>query len=385
MSMFYELMMRKKEETMYATIKGSPTESPEGVFSGFSASNYLRINQTIVWDNNAEIVCTFTMPSSALTNAMTNLFVGKYSSSARNGFTIYTTGGKSYIYANLNLAGVDTNTYINIVPLELGQTYTAKLIFNGSSYLLCLYQNGIKLGEKTISSSSIMSTNSGFFIGSFENSNFFTGSIDLNNSYIKLGSTKYNLQAVVGYTVVGSPTITDGVVSGFQAYPNVNSGYYVKIANFTYNNTFEIKVKIRTGETIGGTILGQGNPAPRAGIPATSLRNTNFSFNIKDQNNQDIVNLVNIGYVNERTLIVDTDYILTLKFTGTEYIYTLVDMNGAYYINRVISSSAKLRVGCLAFGINYADVAYSAWSGAIDMNETWIKTDNKLFFNGQQA
>ena len=42
MSMFHELMMRKKEEIMYATIKGTLTNT-DGVISGFSSSNYLEV------------------------------------------------------------------------------------------------------------------------------------------------------------------------------------------------------------------------------------------------------------------------------------------------------------------------------------------------------
>lgn len=380
MSMFHELMMRKKEEIMYATIKGSLTESPEGVFSGFSSSNYLNLQENIIYTNNFEMLFKITTGTSGTTQ---QIFEG---SSSNTGLTIFiSSDNKLFVSAGNGSWIVNTS---GTTILSTNTTYYVKFSYKNNVYKLELSTDNINWNtEISVANSSVLTSTGNKSIGYSTrfNSRVFTGSIDLNQSYIKLGSIKYNLQAVVGYTIVGSPTIVDGVVSGFMAYPNINSGYYVKIANFTYNNTFEIKVKIRTGETIGGTVLGQGNPAPRAGIPNTSLRNTIFSFNIKDQNNQDIVNLVNIGYVDARTLIVNTDYILTLKFTGTEYIYTLVDMNGTYYINRVISSSAKLRVGCLAFGINYADVAYTAWGGAIDMNETWIKTDNKLFFNGQQA
>lgn len=52
------------------------------------------------------------------------------------------------------------------------------------------------------------------------------GSIDLNQSYIKINNTKYRLQAVVGYTVVGSPTIVDGVASGFSSDNKIKTAVY---------------------------------------------------------------------------------------------------------------------------------------------------------------
>ena len=371
-------MMMKPKNYMYATIKGSLTEN-DGVFSGFSASNYLKINQNIVWGNNAEIVCTFTMPSSALTNAMTNLFVGKYSSSARNGFTIYTTGGKSYIYANLNLAGVDTNTYINTVPLELGQTYTAKLIFNGSSYVLELWQNGVKLGEKTISSSSTMSTVSAFYVGSFENANFFTGSIDLNRSYIKLGSTKYNLQAVVGYTIVGSPTIVDGVVSGFSSanYLNLNQIYNAKNI---MNTEIYIRAKTPSSFSSGFNYI----------FSNTSGYNSVFSLAVSS--GVAFVSFMGSNLAGTTLAFSDiyisgnpqnnTWYRFKIKGNNGLWVFEVYDDNGNLlgrntkdWTNLSLDQNYRIKLICLA-GVN---------SGEIDLNETYIKVNNKLWFNGQQA
>ena len=55
MSMFYELMMRKKEQIMYATIKGSLTEN-DGVFSGFAYNNYLATQEIFDYSKDFEIV-----------------------------------------------------------------------------------------------------------------------------------------------------------------------------------------------------------------------------------------------------------------------------------------------------------------------------------------
>ena len=54
MSMFHELMMRKKEQIMYATIKGTLTEN-DGIFSGFSASNYLALQQNFAPEGSWEV------------------------------------------------------------------------------------------------------------------------------------------------------------------------------------------------------------------------------------------------------------------------------------------------------------------------------------------
>lgn len=382
-SMILANMMSQKQQIMYATIKGTLTESPEGVFSGFSSSNYLNLQENIIYTNNFEMLFKITTGTSGTTQ---QIFEGSISNA---GLTILiSSDNKLFVSAGNGNGSWIVNTSGTTI-LSTNTTYYVKFSYKNNVYKLELSTDNINWNtEISVANSSVLTSTENRSIGYSTrfNSRVFTGSIDLNQSYIKLGSTKYKLQAVVGYTIVGSPTITDGVVSGFQAYPNVNSGYYVKIANFTYNNTFEMKVKIKTDSAnFGGTVLGRGNHAPKVGIVSTSFRESNFTLQLTDQNNQSIVNIVNVNYIDSRQLTLNTDYILSLKFTGIEYIITLVDMNGIYYINRVVSSSAKLRVGCLAFGVDYVDVAYSAWSGAIDMNETWIKTDNKLFFNGQQA
>lgn len=386
MSLLKAFLM-EQQKIMYATIKGTLTEN-NGVFSGFSGTNYLELQNNIDTTQDYEIVVKFVNSTSKYHSVILG------SNSTANSIKIEISyGTRFFIFLSSNGTSwnIANGAYGLTNAMSLGNTYYMKLTYssvNGYKLFLSTDKINWSLQWSIGTTNALYMTNTKFILGAslFDN-NSLGGSIDLNNnSYIKLGSTKYKLQAVVGYTIVGSPTIVDGVVSGFRAYPNLNSGYFVKVDNFTYTNTFEIQVKLITGsETITGTPLGQGNTSPKIGITNTQITNSLFSLRLIDTNGQNIFNQSNISYIDNQSLSLNTEYILKLKFTGTEYIYTLVDTNGTYYINRVISSSAKLRLGSIAFGVNYADVAYTAWSGGIDMKETWIKTDNKLFFNGQQA
>ena len=231
MSMFHELMMRKKEENfLYPVIHGSLTESPEGVFSGFSSSNYLQVQNLKNVDIN-EIVLKINIPSSSLNQS-------RYMSALYGCISITTySGASAFTYSVINTSGLGD---LSIGTLQPDTNYWIKYINDGTNCGAWLSEDGISFLKKAEKSASLIVEVSAInYIGG-SGSRYFGGSIDLNESYIKLGSTKYNLQAVVGYTIVGSPTITDGVVSGFSGNDYLNILSPKSVPTEIHNNGYHL-------------------------------------------------------------------------------------------------------------------------------------------------
>ena len=196
MSMFHELMMRKKEQIMYATIKGSLTESPYGVFSGFSESNYLALQEPFAPTGSWEIVTKITTGNSLINNV--KYFLGNFDS--ERSLIVGTTDNpittfKAFISTN---GGVSFNIQlISTVEAQTNTEYYIRVGFTGTTYYLDFSTDGINyVGRAEYSSTSKISPYILYYGRVFSSGNLWNGSIDLNNSYIKLGSTKYKIVAV---------------------------------------------------------------------------------------------------------------------------------------------------------------------------------------------
>lgn len=368
MSMFYELMMRKKEEIMYATIKGSLTEN-DGVFSGFSATSYLTLQQTISinQDTNFELVTkintTAIDQSSSFMGTMDSVglafrisgagklafYLGDGSSwivNALTGITIFSTNTDYYVKVSINNGVITTSSSID--GKNWTQEATTTVTFSQT------YNYVISLGIGRI------------------NTSFFKGSIDLNNSYIKLGSTKYKLQAVVGYTVVGSPTITDGVVSGFSAndylqlpnFPTLdnNSKVEIYVESKIYDNsttyailsaynsdTYDIKIMIDTSKRLYGYVYNNVN-STRYYVRLWCSELTPTS-------------LLHIKYTIQNNLLELARKIDLLDWRKGE-----VSLTESF-------SYTKATPLCIGRSLN----------GEIHIKNTYIKINNKLWFNGQEG
>lgn len=173
MSMFYNLMMRAKE--VYAQMFGTLTESPSGVFNGFSNNNYLRIGESLPTDST-KIVIDFTVGSSK-SGTQTIFYAGIFA------LTIYS-----------NYLGVyddGASTYRQIIPasdLVVNSHYVVRIEKNDRD--LSFYYS--KDGGDFVNYLNWTSPNNYLpyiLLGKSSTTNrYFRGSIDLNNTFIKVGS-----------------------------------------------------------------------------------------------------------------------------------------------------------------------------------------------------
>ena len=197
MSLFRDLTINKNS-TSPITIVGTLTNN-NGVYSGFSPSNYLLLNpnnQFTDYTENAsswEVVFKFTYAaSSASYNYNGRQLI--YSQGASYGCSFGVANGKLII----GLSNTDGANSIGArggsTTLVAGNTYWYKAEFTGSAYKMYLSTNGADYTQEgsTITSSTRLTPRGVWAIGRNVNgasdlySYAWQGSIDINNSYIKM-------------------------------------------------------------------------------------------------------------------------------------------------------------------------------------------------------
>ena len=380
MSMFHELMMRKKEQIMYATIKGSLTEN-DGVFSGFSDNNYLEMQQAIPnLDVNSflEIELKVTMPETITRQQIVGTNNANYTNNSTYdiGFQVY---DDNRLWAHIYNSTSETRNAIYLTaPSALnGKVCYIKYTIANSRMTISLSFDKITWVSNYYDLPTTFSYTkaSRSVLGWGNGSSAFAGSIDLSNSYIKLGSTKYNLQAVVGYTIVGSPTITDGVVSGFS-----NSDY-LKLPSFDFanSNSWKIKFAFELDNNISdwGSIF--DNSYIKSGLAFYLDNNQKVYFYGGDGTNDTFIKRSNIINANQK-------YYVQVEFTGNSYILSLSTDNINWTI--VNTTESNIRLSNTIYDSSYIGYSFRyngrALIGKIYIKECLIYKDKKLWFNGYE-
>ena len=355
-SMILANMMSQKEEIMYATIKGSLTESPEGVFSGFSLGSYL-LTQQEIGNKPFEL---FTKINLTNTNLLSPIFIGASNPS----LTFHIEGSKLKMQIGNGTSWV-SSIYTGVTTLYANTDYYVKLVFDGIKFIGYLSSDSANWNKEVewVNTISVLPT---YYlkIGNDRLSSvyYLRGSIDLNNSYIKLGSTKYNLQAVVGYTVVGSPTIVDGVVSGFSG------ANYLKLDNVPQKIEFVFKFTTSSNITSRQVVI-SSERLIEISVWDNYIKTWNFQ-------SRQTVSLFSIQ--------ANTTYWGKEKITSTTKTFS-ISIDGINYGNDItIDDNSGTGTNTIRFGTHIGNLGYN-FLGSIDMNENWIKKDGKLWFNGQQA
>ena len=183
----------------------------------------------------------------------------------------------------------------------------------------------------------------------------------------------------VGYTVVGNPTISNGVVSGFLAYPDTPySGYYVNTSEgMNFNDDFEIYIRFRI------------DSQPSGNSALIGRKGSGFYFALNTSTV--LLSLINQSGVDFYTsyFSVSSSFQLSVWYTcllnkNNNSLQMLIteENSNTIILNRTIALTDIIRNGPIAFGVTIGDVAYQAFPGSIDLNETYIKINGEYWFNG---
>lgn len=273
--------------------------------------------------------------------------------------------------------------------LQANKDYWVKAEFTGSAYNVYISENGSDYNlEGTINSSEAFTMPDELLIGNggWQFDEVFTGSIDLNETSIKgyflvdgqyveqtrkMFDGTYVIKRYNNYTVNGTPTINDGIASGFSS-----SNYLSLKEPFKpLDKPWEINLKITTPSSFGlQRMIGSVGDYYRTIGGEVSANNT-LGFGITSNGYS-----WDIGWLSSSTVLEpNVPYWIRLSFTGSEYKFELSSNGIDYHLENSITSSTPVYQNddsIINLGYHGTD-SYTYFRGSIDLNECYIKSNGK--------
>lgn len=354
----------------------------DGIASGFSGypntASFVRTSELLATNNPFEIAVEFTKNDTdvgcVVSLADAAICQPQYTRIVR--FQLINTSGNNII-----------DTYdTTLVNWEANVIYSYKLVYDGQKYTATIYKksDNTLVYTKEVVSSDVLKTGYCSFGGVVSDTLYiaFKGSIDLNETYIKVNGKpwfgvcpvevqKHQLKGPVGYTVVGSPTIVDGVASGF------GSGNYVKPASnvpFSASSSWEFVSRFQVeANTTGSHFLADFAAEARGfdiGVTSTSIFWELGTIAGAWQYSK------TISYTFDPTIF----YYIKLLFDGNLYsLWLKTDTTQWTKLDEYASTTSVGNSYYNAFGYSIRLVGREL-KGSIDLNQTYIKVNGKLWF-----
>lgn len=173
----------------------------------------------------------------------------------------------------------------------------------------------------------------------------------------------------VGYTVVGSPTIVDGVASGFDA------DNYLTVSRPTLDtNDFEFKTCFTTNTISNQRIISTISGASQL---------TGFLINSSSLGARFYNGTESLAISSNTTLVANTKYYAIMYRQGTTIGLKLSTDNQTWenVTQTILATDSIVLSG--NFGIGRS--SQSTFLGSIDLNETYIKVNGVPWFTGKEA
>lgn len=371
MSMSYELMMRKK-----------------GMPSRYQEVEYIESTRTQYIDTGLIPKVTFKYKIKYSLNSIENqtLFGSRTSgtyNTSRNQiyFNVNSNsleGAKTYL---LNIYGVN-NVDLDIVPTQ-NVIVETPIIQNEN----CVLENATRpiylFALNNQGSAGVLAKTKMYYLQIYDNGTLVRNFVPVYDTETQKYGMWESVQgkfygnagtgdfkgSIVGYTKVGSPTITDGVVSGFS------SANYLTLPDVDFSSNFESQVafKINTYSPCGIFCL---NSYDYKGWHCIGSNILAFSLHITNGNDTKFARL-------QLTVSENTDYIANAKRIGNNVVCSLYS-NGTLVSQQSVTIDEGYDV-IEGVGYNIGKNTVGAFDGTIDLNNTYIKINNKLWFNGQPA
>jgi len=399
MSMFYELMMRKKgmpkNYELVDYIQATGNQYIDTKVAGNTLYNY-ELEYQLIDSSSRVFICGVdkTFSSEALNfirlaNGNLSWYYGNSGSVLYNSSEYATTKNKIELIYDNNNNTVTTTVYNNNVNIGTA-TKTILEVYSGNIYLFAINRNGVATydGTKRIYSAK-------FYNGTTLVRNFIPVYDTITQKYGMWESVQRKFYgndgtgdfggSIVGYTKVGSPTISaDGVVSGFSSsnyltlpIPNsLENNEVVMKVNFTDVNTVQRPI----GYSIKNSAQGQGTMLS-CGV---YCQNGLLKWLVGKETSETTLYRIETTYALStntwywiKTRTTDSSAILSISTDGINYTEVAT-------MNNIPFSNMEYAKGYAIGGV-LGNTLSSVFSGTIDLNETYIKLGNKLWFNGQQA
>lgn len=401
----------KYEYSPNVTKVGSPTIK-DNIASGFSSANHLKFPVTITSDSITEGQVCFTTGSDVTTRQ------GLFLCATTDNSTSFCINGGA-----LQICNKVYGSYPSFVSLGLSVVantkYYLRFTQNGKSIVPSLSTDGSSYTTgNTVTRSQAFGSNIGYGISNEDVNRPFLGSIDLRNSYIKqsgilfwegvnkttsLGSSSdyddyedvnklYNLVrphrkyykygTEPNVTIVGSPTISSGVVSGFTTGNYLTFNTPSKVAAASLNN-FEVQFKVTTPSswTSNGRVLNPTDGADSKTGPFVQVTQDSASLNWYNGSN----------YQSFRAL----GALASNKTYWFKWIYDGATIKGYYSVDGedyvLCSDTAPsykpfFNSETYGLGIRVSDKsAVCMWKGSIDLTQSYIKVNGEDWWHGTKV
>lgn len=363
MSSFRQLMFGKRHRAknyIDLSVIGSLTIN-NGIVSGFSNTNYLMtptINRQTTW---TQVFC-FTTPAN-ISDMMSKGIYQEYISATyrtRNSIDQNNgTGLKNFMTNNNSGWSIGAETVNNV--FSTSTTYYLKTEFTGTQYITSIKTTGDYTVLSTFNSTEKW-RDLPLIIGAKIDAGDegFKGTFNIKESYMILDGVKYEFRFALPLTVVGSPTITDGVVSGFSA------SNYLQLQQNLDSDNFEMVIDFTTGASIVGSQVIFMNRSIfdlevfGSGLSSYNWQNTSYN-----------------SVIPSTDYSVNTNYKVKIIRSGSTISFAY-SKNGGAYISTATFTTTKTVSNPATFGTSPVETS-RYFNGSIDLFNSYVISDGTKY------
>lgn len=186
----------------------------------------------------------------------------------------------------------------------------------------------------------------------------------------------------VGYEIVGSPTIENGIVSGFSA-----SDYLVVQKKWDTTKPWELNVAFTLSSINNPNgIIGSKDGIDYQGLAITT--NTSNQLRLWLSSNGTGWDITSGTPITSYPLSDSIKYYLKLVFSGNAYILSISTDNSTFDTLYTVNSSTAIALNSTGFALGYNKYTSSSIQylyGSLDLENTNIKVEDVFWFRGKQA
>ena len=357
---------------------------------------------------------TYAVTDTAIPAGSTNFEFGTKFTVGNNVSTLqYILGREYYFDLYIRYSGLTTDigngsswistTISGNTTLTNGSTYWAKVIFNGSQYIIQLSTDGTTYNNEIVISMSTPQPSHTIPLGNIVLANLstltaFGGTISLDDTYVKSdGNIVWQGEIVASHTpyekdnvtLVGSPTLNNHTLSGFST-----SNHAIANSNFTTNDvqSFEVVVHFNSGPWASSS-----NPYARIiNGKLTGYDDSTTGCTIGLGNDSTYGNFCYMSFYNGssytecrviRNGATDTDYWVKWTYDGTDWISSYSTDGETFTVTQTTQPSFQPRFSASQYYLGVREHVNSydyetVFKGTLYLEDTYIKVNEQDYWKG---
>lgn len=354
-----------------------------GEYTGFSASNYLELPYDFDVSGGQPWEMVWEVTTSSSISGEQDFLGSKLTSSASDPVVLGISSSGTFC------AWICYNSTMSNVRIDSGfiastsTTYTIKFEFTGTEYKL--YIDGVL--KKTLESSTLIYS-SNIIIGAQSSGSGLTvpwlGSVNLRKCYININGKRWwqgptflatNGTLYCGASATGSLTNNNGIISGFSASDYLNILNYFDVSE---GQPWEMVWEVTTGSSPSTTqyFLGTSNSISSVDPIVLGLYNGTMGAWLGYNSLHSVVSMYGTTSIQA-----NTTYTIKFEFTGSAYNLYVNDN-----LDATLSSSTPIYASNLIIGAQLgASALLTPWLGSVNINNSYIKVNDELVWDGSTA